>query len=130
MDSGLFQNARISTESPIYVKNYRDFNNKLRKVNVVFRHIQSFKLLETMWFGMIWVAFFIFALFFWKCGLIEELRRTTFSKFWKCPSLKFSKMVPFDRKSWKLTIFFVMNIYWKKLYLVFIWLVFFRVLWK
>ena len=29
-------------------KFYRDFNNKLHKVNVVFRHIQSFKLLETL----------------------------------------------------------------------------------
>ena len=45
--------------------------------------------------------FLIFALFFWKCSLIEELRRRIFSKFWKCPSLKFSKMVPFDRESWK-----------------------------
>ena len=84
-----------------FVAEYRDFNNKLHKVNVVFRHIQSFKMLETLWFGITWVAFLIFALFFWKFSLIEELRRTIFSIFLKWPSLKFSKMVPFDRESWK-----------------------------
>ena len=91
----------LETHLDSFQPSYRDFNNKLHKVSVVLRQIQSFKLLKTVWFGITWVAFLIFALFFWKCSLIEELRRTTFSKFWKCPSLKFSKMVPFDRESWK-----------------------------
>ena len=71
----------LETHLDSFQPSYRDFNNKLHKVSVVLRQIQSFKLLKTVWFGITSVAFLIFSLFFWKFSLIEELTQTIFQIF-------------------------------------------------
>ena len=44
---------------------------------------------------------FDFCFMFLKIQPDRRIETNNFSNFWKWPSLKFSKMVPFDRESWK-----------------------------